>query len=335
MPLNSQLRSHVEAIVRTVMLHAAGEPALVVTDNRCELAQRLTAAYVAAIGAPELSFYDVPPTGAKAALTALAPGSLAILVQSTSFQLPDYRIRVALADAGVKVIAHSNLARLEGAEIDTYIDALAYDATYYRAVGAALKGRIDGASSLTLESGEGAVLSVASRLEPAKLNTGDFSGLRNIASQFPIGEVFTEAADLACVDGRVRIYAFADLAFCVNVPSTPITLHVEGGIVTHADHADAAFTAVLEQIARDDGLVRVRELGFGMNRAFSRTRTVRDVGAFERVCGMHLSLGSKHGVYKKPGIKRNEGRHHVDVFPITERVLLDSELIYAGDRYVL
>jgi aminopeptidase len=329
------LVSHIEAIVRTVMLHAPGERVLLVTDNRCELARALTEAYVVVTGATAVSFYDVPAADAKTAFTALSPGSLAILIQSTSFQLPDYRIRVALADAGVKVIAHSNLARIEGAEIDVYVDALAYDASYYRNVGAALKARIDGASTLTLESGEGAALNVASRLEPAKLNTGDFSGLRNMASQFPIGEVFTEAADLACVAGTVRIYAFADLSFCVNVPHKPITLHVERGIVSRVDDADAAFNSVLEQIARDDGLVRVRELGFGMNRAFSRTRTVRDVGAFERVCGMHLSLGSKHGVYKKPGIKRNEGRHHVDVFPITERVLLDSELVYADGRYLL
>jgi aminopeptidase len=331
----THIHAHLETIVRTVMQHEPGAPTLIVADDRCELARALTESYVAVTRAPVLSFYDVTAPDAKAALTALPPGSLAALVQSTSFQLPDYRIRVALADAGVKVIAHSNLARIEGPEIEIYIDALAYDAAYYRGVGAALKTRIDGATALCLESGEGAVLNVTSRLEPAKLNTGDFSGLRNMASQFPIGEVFTESADLACVNGRVRIYAFADLAFCVNVPTRPIALHVDHGIVTRAEDADAAFNDVLLQIARDDGLVRVRELGFGMNRAFSQTRTVRDVGAFERVCGMHLSLGSKHGVYKKPGIKRNEGRHHVDVFPITERVLLDGDPVYENGRYLL
>ena len=72
----------------------------------------------------------------------------------------------------------------------------------------------------------------------------------------------------------------------------------------------------------------VRELGFGMNRAFSRERRVDDIGTYERMCGIHLSLGAKHGVYAKPGFKRKDARYHVDVFAVTDAVYLDDELVY-------
>ncbi len=65
-----------------------------------------------------------------------------------------------------------------------------------------------------------------------------------------------------------------------------------------------------------------------MNRAFSSDRLVSDIGTYERMCGIHLSLGAKHGVYSKPQIKRNGARHHVDVFAVTEAVYLDDERVY-------
>ena len=65
-----------------------------------------------------------------------------------------------------------------------------------------------------------------------------------------------------------------------------------------------------------------------MNRAFSRDCMVDDIGTFERMCGIHLSLGAKHGVYAKPQFKRKEARYHVDVFAVTEAVYLDDEQVY-------
>ena len=166
-------------------------------------------------------------------------------------------------------------------------------------------------------------------MEPAKLNIGHFAGLKNVGSLFPIGEVFSEARDLERVHGRVKIYAFADTSFRLNVPQIPITLLIERGRVVDALDASADFEQVLAAIRTDEGEVWLRELGFGMNRAFSRERRVADVGAFERVCGVHLSLGARHGVYKKPHLDRREARHHVDTFVVTSRVLLDDEVVYA------
>ena len=95
------------------------------------------------------------------------------------------------------------------------------------------------------------------------------------------------------------------------------------------------FDLVLANIRADDGEVWLRELGFGMNRAFTQERTVTDIGTFERMCGVHLSLGAKHATYNKPGIRKKTARHHVDVFVITESVRLDDEVIYRDGAWVV
>ena len=190
---------------------------------------------------------------------------------------------------------------------------------------------MDVARSARVES-DGETLHFDSTLETAKLNIGHFAGLRNVGSRFPIGEVFTEARDLESVNGRVKIYAFTDTLLRLNVPSDPITLVVERGRVVEALGSTSEFDRVLSLIRRE-GEVWLRELGFGINRAFSRDRRVADVGAFERVCGVHLSLGARHGVYKKPHFNHREVRYHVDTFVVTDRVLLDEKIVYADGAW--
>ena len=245
-----------------------------------------------------------------------------------------FRIRVELFKLGLKVIEHVHLARMPGEQGEHYIEALAYDSAYYRGVGRALKARIDSATSAEVHGG-GEKLLYASRLESAKLNVGDYSGMQNIGGQFPIGEVFTEAQDLEAVNGRVQIHVFGDTAFMVNRPAMPITLIIERGRVVATEDATPEFERVLESIRADEGEVWVRELGFGMNRAFTRERRVDDIGTYERMCGIHLSLGAKHGVYPKPGFKRKDARYHVDVFAVTDAVYLDDQLVYRDGAWTV
>jgi hypothetical protein len=250
-----------------------------------------------------------------------------VLIQSTSFRLDAFRIRIELFRRSLKVVEHPHLARMPGAEGLIYIDSLAYDPAYFRGVGHALKKRIDQAQVGVIDSG-GERLVFPSAFEPAKLNIGDYSGMQNVGGQYPIGEVFTESRDLEAVDGRVRISFFGDTSFTVNRPDHPITLEVERGRVTGALGSTPEFDQVLASIRAADGEVWLRELGFGMNRAFDQERTVSDIGTFERMCGVHLSLGSKHATYNKPNIRKKTARHHVDVFVLTECVLLDDEIAY-------
>lgn len=313
--------------------HTDARAALLVADGRTELSRLLVGAYRECLPRAELLYFDeAGPDAAKAAFARLGEHDLAVLIQSSVFRIPEFRTRVELFRRGIKVIEHSNLERMAAHELEHYIAALAYDPAYYRGVGRALKARMDTASSARIESA-GESLHFAGPLEPAKLNIGHFAGLNNVGSLFPIGEVFSEAQQLEQVSGRVVIYAFTDTSFRLNVPEAPITLLVERGRVVQALGSSHDFDQVLSSIRADEGEVWLRELGFGMNRALSRERRVADVGAFERVCGVHLSLGARHGVYKKPELKPRDARHHVDTFVITDRVLLDDEVVYDEGKW--
>lgn len=326
---------HLRDILALAVGHEPGRKALVVADSASDLARLLGAAWRAALpSAAFLDFDAADPAEVLAALAALGPGDLAVLVQSTSFRLEAFRIRVELFKRGLKVIEHPHLARMDGDQMALYVDALAYDPAYYRGVGAALKARIDAAGLCEVDSG-GEVLAFRGPFEEAKLNTGDYRGMRNVGGQFPIGEVFTEAKDLEGVGGRLRIFAFANTAFEVEIPRRPATLVVAGGRVIGAEDASEELERVLARIRADEGEVWVRELGFGMNRAFSPERVVVDIGTMERMCGIHLSLGAKHAVFPKPGFSRRAGRHHVDVFAATEVVRLDGETVFRSGGWTV
>jgi aminopeptidase len=320
-------RNNVRDTLALALDHGPGRQAVVVFDNRTGLSRLLADSYRACLpDAIHLDFDTVAPQVILDLFAALPPGSLVVLIQSTSFRLEAFRIRIELFKYGLKVIEHPHLFRMQPGEYATYIDALAYDPAYYRGLGHALKQRIDSAPGAVVDSG-GETLVYDSPLEPAKLNIGDYTGLANVGGQFPIGEVFTEAKDLERVNGRVRIFVFGDTEFRVNAPERPITLVIERGKVVEALDSTPAFERVMAQIRADEELW-IRELGFGMNRAFTRDRRVSDVGTYERMCGVHLSLGSKHGVYAKPMLKRKETKYHVDVFAVTESVVLGDETVF-------
>lgn len=327
--------NHVGNILEIVFAHGPPAAALLVSDSRSPLAALLAEAYARNLpGAPHLDFDAAGEAAVHAAFDRLSPGDLVILVQSTSFRLQAFRIRVELFSRGLKVIEHPHLDRMRGEEAAWYVDALAYDPAYYRGVGRALKARIDAASGAVIESG-GERLVFATPFEDAKLNVGDYRDMRNAGGQFPIGEVFTEARDLEAVSGRMRISVFADVDFQMNRPDRPATLVIERGRVVGTEESTPELERVLADIRADEGEVWVRELGFGMNRAFGPGRMVRDIGTLERMCGIHLSLGAKHAVYKKPGFGRRVARHHVDVFAVMEDVLIDGESVWRDGAWTV
>ena len=304
------------------------QSAIVVWDGQCDLALALTYAYRRCL--PDATFIDfdsVTPDSVRAEFERLAPGDLVVLIQSTSFRLDAFRIRVELFKRALKGIEHPHLARMPGEEALLYIESLAYDPAYVRGTGRALKEKFDVAKVGIINSfGEQLVFSAG--FEPAKLNVGDYSQMTNVGGQFPIGEVFTESKDLEALNGRVRLSIFGDTHFTVNKPAQPITLIVDKGRVTGTVDSTPEFDLVLEKIRTDEGEIWVRELGLGLNRTFTQDRLVSDIGTYERMCGVHLSLGAKHGSYNKPQISKSAARYHVDVFALTETVTLDDEVIY-------
>lgn len=323
-------KKNISDILALSFNHTDQHDAIVVFDKNCPLANLLTEAYRQVL--PKARFVDFETIGSEDALAlfeVLKPGDLAVLIQSTSFRLSAFRIRIELFNLSLKVIEHPHLNTMEGEQLRVYVDSLAYDAAYFRNTGNALRALIDGAASGVVDSG-GEKLVFPVGFEPAKMNIGDYSTMKNIGGQFPIGEVFTESKVLEEVNGRVRIFAFGDTGFVVNKPENPITLIVEKGRVVDVIDSIPEFNEVLANIVADENDVWVRELGFGLNRAFSCDRIVSDIGTYERMCGVHLSLGAKHSVYAKPdfAFSRRTARHHVDVFAVTESVVLGDKQVY-------
>lgn len=327
---------YLSGLLSEVFHHTDQHSAVVVYDTRCLISSILSEGYKRCLPYARLIDFDAhQPEEVRALLEALHPSDLVVLIQSTSFRLDAFRLRVELFKLKLKVIEHPHLSRMSDDEASYFIDSLAYDGEYYRHVGRSLQSKIDNAPMGVLDSG-GELLIYSSPFESAKVNIGDYTGLPNWGGQFPLGEVFTEAQDLRAVHGRVNIYCFGDVTYKINTPQTPITLIIEEGQVVACENSTPAFDLILSNIRRDEGgVVWIRELGFGLNRAFSKTRTVADTGTYERMCGVHISLGAKHGTYGKPGFKRRDGLYHVDVFADTHTFSLGDEVVYRDGAFVV
>jgi aminopeptidase len=334
--LTKKAQKHIGDILQYCFNHSSAHKAVIVSDHRTDLAKILDQAYVANLpDAKHILFDEVKPEEILQEFEKLRAHDLVILIQSTSFRLNEFRIRVELFKRQIKVIEHPHLFRMSNQhQVETYVESLAYDPNYYRGVGLKLKEKIDRASSAVIDS-DGETLVYSSPFESTKLNIGDYTGMNNIGGQFPIGEVFTEPKDLEALNGRVRIFVFGDTSFCVNKPEKPITLVIEKGRITSVENSTPEFDEVIAKIKERDGEVWIRELGFGMNRAFSATNLVDDIGTYERMCGTHMSLGTKHTIYKKPNFKQRDNGFHVDVFPITFKVTLDNETIYQNGQWTV
>lgn len=311
--------------------HAPSTPALILADARSPLARILTEAY--RLARPAAAFLDVdthPPAEVRAAIDALPAGALVVLLQSTRFDLGEFRFRIELFKRGLAVVEHPHLGRVPPHEIPVYLAALAYDPARLRGLGGALKARFDVATTLEVETA-GGIARWRGPFEPARLNVGDYAGMPNVGGQFPIGEVFGEPVDLDALDGVITLFAYGAADFSVAFVD-PFVVEVRRGRVVGAPAAPAAFQGILEDIRRVEGEVWIREVGFGLNPAMTATRRLTDVSAYERMNGLHLSLGAKHPVYPKPGFNKRHTRFHVDVFVHDPVVRLDGERVYAdGD----
>lgn len=331
-PLQAAAAKNVGDIVRLAIKHAPQSKALVVFDARSPLSRLLTDAYRAAL--PDAVFTDFDATPQEKILEtigALVPGDLVVLIQSTNFKLAAFRIRIELFQRGLAVIEHVHLERTDDeAQMTTYVDALAYDPSYYLGLALPLKERIDRAKTVVVRC-VGTALTYEGGMEPTKLNVGDYTGMKNVGGTFPIGEVFSEPKDLSQVNGEAMIFAFAGIDHIVQIHE-PFKVRVERGILTAPD-APAAFAEVIDQI-RVDEEVLVREFGLGLNPAMGPRRVLDDITAFERQKGLHLSLGEKHGVYKKPGFNPKKTHYHIDVFVAVDRIEIDGETIYGDGEFM-
>jgi len=333
--LDEKAYENIKGIVEEVFEHTQKQNAVVVYDTNSIISNLLYNAYKKALpNAIFIDFYATNPEKVLETLKSLSAFDFVALIQSTNFRLDAFRIRVELFKRQIKVIEHPHLSRMSESEVPYYVDSMKYEKEYFRKTGLALKTKIDNASSGVIES-DGEFLYCDSSFESAKLNVGDYSQMANSGGQFPIGEVFTEAKDLESLHGRVKIFIFSDTTYQIKKPKESAILIIEKGQVVGTENITPEFDEILNLIREGEGSIWVRELGFGLNRAFSKTRTVSDTGTYERMCGIHLSLGKKHGMYGKPGFKRGDGKFHVDVFVDTTTFKLDNEVVFADEKWIV
>ena len=330
MPTLEEKATHnLSDILRDVFMHHDKHTALVIYDLDSPLSKVLTEAYRKAL--PKgifVNFHDSDTEMILSQIDALEAGDFVALVQSTSFRLSAFRIRIELFKKKIKVAEHPHLARMhQEHEVVHYVNALAYDKTYFHHTGHTLKNILHDATGAVVHSGSEQLV-YRGGFESPKINIGDYTQMNNIGGQFPIGEVFTESKELTSLNGRTKIIAFGDINYKVNIPPHPITIVIENGQLVKTENTTDAFEAVLEMIKAEENVVWVRELGLGLNRAFSPENFVSDMGTFERMCGIHLSLGAKHGIYGKEGFKRNSGKFHIDVMLDTTTFDIDDRVVF-------
>jgi len=323
-------------VLEDVFHHDESHRALVVYDLDSILSCTLTEAYRIAL--PKgifINFRQTEPEEILATLDSLEAGDFVALVQSRSFRLNAFRIRIELFKKSIKVAEHPHLGRMDTEhEATLYVNALAYDKAYYHYTGHTLKNLLSTAEGAVVQCGDEKLI-YRDGFEDPKINIGDYSQMKNMGGQFPIGEVFTEATELTSLYGSTKVIAFGDTNYKVNIPPEPITIIIEKGQIVRTENSTEEFEAVLEMIREEEDIVWVRELGLGLNRAFSKDRYVSDMGTFERMCGLHLSLGAKHGIYAKEGMKRNSGKFHIDVMLDTDTLSIDDTVVFDGEKWLV
>ncbi|MFN7160641.1 MAG: hypothetical protein ACK4NC_03465 [Candidatus Gracilibacteria bacterium] len=311
-----------------------GENVLVIYDRDSELSSIIADGYIKAL--PDAQFIEfgttLPEDVIKTIFSLKAKDSV-ILVQTGSFRLNEFRLRIEIFKQDMKTIEHVHLGRIAPEQFETYINALSYDPEYYHGHGQFLKKTMDTSTRTEVHCRGGTVLMYDSPMEPSKLNIGDYTSMKNVGGTFPIGEVFTEPSDLSKVNGEAMICAFAGIDHIVRTYK-PFKVLIENGILSAGEDAPKDFYDILDLI-RVDEEVLVREFGLGLNAAMGPSRLVNDITAFERMRGLHVSLGAKHSIYSKPGLHKKKTRYHIDVFFDVASIVVDGKEIFNGQEYIV
>lgn len=325
---------HLGQILDDALCMKDEEHVLVIHDEDSPLAKIITEGYKKAYPRAELmDFHKHSPEEVIAKVRGMNEKDAVLLVQSTNFRLNEFRFRIELFQKGLKTVEHIHLARMLPEQYEIYIDALAYDKEYYHTTGHYLKNAMDTSAHTIVKCHGGTELVYESGMESSKLNIGDYSQMKNVGGTFPIGEVFTEASDFSKVNGEAMIFAFANMEHKVTL-FTPFKVLIKESIVIPGEDAPKEFHDLLDLI-REDEAVTMREFGLGLNPAMGKHHVIADITAFERMRGLHVSLGAKHTIYAKPGFHKKRSRYHIDVFFDVSSIEVDGKEVFDGEQYVV
>ncbi len=272
----------------------------------------------------------------KNSLLSLEEFSTVILVQSTSFRLDDFRIRLNLMNANIWCLEHYHLAYIKKEQYENYIDAIEYKTPYYLELSNKLEKAFNKANSMKVICNDWSIFEVTWWFEDLKKNTWDYE----ISSRwwtFPIWEVFNEAKIFDNVNWELAIYSYPDENFQVVFLEKPFVIKIEKSmIVSVSENTPKSFLDLLEKIKKsENNEVMIRELGFGLNTWITREKKLSDVNAFERIAGFHISLGKKHNIYRKKLDNKVVQRYHIDIFPDVKEIIVDKKIIFENERFII
>ncbi len=264
-------------------------------------------------------------------------GDTIILIQTSSFRVSKYRWRKELCDIGFKVAEFAQLGKMLDNEVEPFINALTTDFDHYNSVSNNLVPRLESTSNIKIISTDGSVLKYSGKMDKVIKNTGELWGKKSWSSRYPIGEIITEALDLKDLNGELQAYAFPDFKAQETTFVEPFKCTIKNGfLISHNGPKEFNELVELIKTENEDSLVYVREFGLGLNRNIKRFGRLGDPQSYERVEGMHFSLGMKHGIYHKKLAKKFGKkffqRFHIDIYVNLDKMYVDDQLVYTQEH---
>lgn len=314
-----------------------GKKIVLVYDTDSELSELISAGYIENLkeysNVEVILFNEEKGAELKEKLLLLEEYSTVILVQSTNFRLESFRIRISLQQKNVGCIEHNHLSYIKSSQTKTYLEAISYQSDYFEKVSNFLKQTFDTGNTLKVVASNGSELRISWGFEDMKQNTGNFA-LDNRYATYPIWENFTEAKDFSNVNGELYVKAFPWEDLQVIFAEKPFKITVKNSIISYEkEDIPKEFLPTLEKIEESEWEIMMRELGFWLNKAITFENILSDVNAFERLSWFHLSLGKKHGVYRKKMSKDILQRYHIDIFPDVEKIFVDDKLVFEKGKH--
>ncbi len=344
--LQKQVEIHLKNILEKNYNLKKEQHVLLIYDKQCELAKILSEGYeqiLSTYDRESISFYEYTEEKIREILQNLPKKSLVILVQTGSFRMSTYRFRADLFREGHSVIEHARLGNNVPSEISAYISCLTYDTPRYIQICDAIENLLMKNKSIEIESTmtdefssnklNKLILKINSEYEKPTKNTGDFTGKEIVAAGFPIGEIFTEAKDLAAINGSITVFGFPrsdhKTFFC-----EPFIVNIKDGkLIGH--NGPLEFTEIIDLIKTEEGSVFIREIGFGLNTFLGFQDRITEPTAFERFCGVHFSLGKKHAMYRHKFKRKDIQKFHIDIFCKVEKVTIGEKIVFENEKCIL
>lgn len=315
---------------------------MIIFDTQCELSQTMKDAYEQALSNhAKKSFVDFdahPLEEIETCAGSLSTNDVVILIQSLSFRVSVYRWRLELFGKGLKVGEHVRLSQIKSNEIPNYVPCLAYDFSHTQPLSQKLDSLLQKTTHIKVECQQGSILEFNSRMEKPVVNLGDFDKGKVKGGYFPVGEIFSEAVDLEKVNGEVEVFAFPGEDHQMVFLEKSFRVKIKNGYVEDGNFPEEFFPLIqMMRMENADEKIPVREFGLGLNRGLSKEKRLTEATAWERVAGLHLSLGMKHGAYQKKFKRRKElnQRYHVDIYPDVKRMWISKTLIYENGKFVI